>query len=109
MKLVFAVVHDRDRNHLGDALIKAGYTFTRIASTGGFLRDGNTTLLIGVENEQLDAVIETIKENCKSRQQYINILPPDIAIGSGFFPAPQKVEVGGAVVFCLDVERYEHF
>ncbi|MDW8291467.1 MAG: cyclic-di-AMP receptor, partial [Armatimonadota bacterium] len=53
MKLVIAVVHDRDKNKISDALLRNGFKFTKVASTGGFLREGNVTLFIGVEDEDL--------------------------------------------------------
>ena len=47
MKLIVAVLHDRDQKRASEALLRAGHKFTKIASTGGFLREGNVTLLIG--------------------------------------------------------------
>jgi uncharacterized protein YaaQ len=109
LKLIVAVVHDRDKSRLSDALINGGFNFTKVASTGGFLRDGNVTLLIGVDDESVQTVIDTIQENCKTREQYVSVLPPDIAGTSGFVPMPVKVEVGGAVIFTMNVERFDRF
>jgi len=109
VKLVITVVHDRDKNRLGEALIRGGFTYTKIASTGGFLRDANVTLLIGVEDEHVEAVLDVIRENCKTREQFVNVLPPDVSTGAGFVPTPVKVQVGGAVVFVMDVRRFERF
>jgi uncharacterized protein YaaQ len=106
MKLVIAVIHDRDIRDASDALLRAGYKFTRVASTGGFLRDGNVTLLIGCEEPELEGLMEIIRTRCRTREQYVNVLPPDAAAG-GFIGAPVKVQVGGAVVFTLDVESFE--
>ncbi|MDH7568862.1 MAG: cyclic-di-AMP receptor [Armatimonadota bacterium] len=109
MKLVVTVIHDRDKNHMFDALVNAGFTFTKIASTGGFLREGNVTLLLGVENDRIEELIGLISENCRTREQYVNILPPDTRPIGTFLPNPVKVQVGGAVVFVVDVERFERF
>jgi uncharacterized protein YaaQ len=106
MKLVVAVINDRDIRGTSEALIRAGRKFTRMASTGGFLRDGNVTLLIGCEAEEVAGVLEIIRSQCRTREQYVNVLPPDAASG-GFIGAPVKVQVGGAVVFTLDVETFE--
>jgi uncharacterized protein YaaQ len=109
MKLIVAVVHNRDKNKITDNLLRQGFKFTIIGSTGGFLREGNVTMLIGVETDQADHVLGLIGENCKTREQFQNVLPPDAAPIGTFFPTPVKVVVGGAIVFVLDVERFERF
>ncbi len=70
MKLVLAIVQDEDVRRLMDGLTEGGFSFTRIASTGGFLRSGNTTLIIGVEDEKLEDVISIIEQKCKTRVSY---------------------------------------
>jgi uncharacterized protein YaaQ len=109
MKLVITVVHDRDKNKITEALLRNGFTFTKMASTGGFLREGNVTLLIGVEGKDVDRLVETIRDSCKTREQFVNVLPPDAAPVGTFMPSPVKVMVGGAVCFVMDVERFERF
>ncbi len=109
MKLVLTVVHDRDKNKISEALLRNGFKFTKIGSTGGFLREGNVTLLIGVEEDQLDKVLSVIGESCKTREQFVNVLPPDAAPVGAFMPSPVKVLVGGAVAFVINVERFERF
>ncbi|RPI34960.1 MAG: hypothetical protein EHM70_01140 [Chloroflexota bacterium] len=64
MKLIIAIVRDEDSDNVSHALITAGYRVTRIASTGGFLRRGSTTLMIGVEDDKVDASIRLIRESC---------------------------------------------
>ncbi|MGC9397946.1 MAG: cyclic-di-AMP receptor [Anaerolineae bacterium] len=64
MKLIIAIVKDSDALSVSDALVEEGYRVTRIASTGGFLRRGNVTLLIGVEAETVEDVYRIIEENC---------------------------------------------
>lgn len=109
MKLVVTVIHDRDKQRMFDALVTSGYTFTKIASTGGFLREGNVTLLLGVEDEKLDELVGLISDNCKTREQFVNILPPDTRPIGTFLPNPVKVQVGGAIVFVMGVERFERY
>jgi uncharacterized protein YaaQ len=109
MKLVITVVHDRDKNKITESLLRNGFKFTKIGSTGGFLREGNVTLLIGVEEKEIERVLQVIGDSCKTREQFVNVLPPDAAPVGTFMPAPVKVLVGGAVVFVVDVERFERF
>ena len=62
MKLMIAILHDRDNHKLSDRLLEGGFSFTKLGSTGGFLRQGNTTVLIGVEDEDVEKVLEAIRE-----------------------------------------------
>ncbi|MDO8682944.1 MAG: cyclic-di-AMP receptor [Armatimonadota bacterium] len=107
MKLVITIVHERDRNKVSEALLQAGHKFTKIATTGGFLRDGNVTLLVGVEDDSLEEVLNIIRDSCKSREQFVSLPPPDVMPAGTFIPNPVKVCVGGAVTFVMDVERFE--
>jgi uncharacterized protein YaaQ len=107
VKLVIAVVQDKDQRKVTDALLEGGYKFTNIASTGGLLREGNVTFLIGVEEDQVDDVIEIIGTHSKTREQLVNIFPPTIEPIGTCIPSPVKVQVGGATVFVVNVERSE--
>ena len=107
MKLIIAVVQDKDHRRVTEALLERGYKFTNIASTGGLLREGNVTFVIGVDEEQIDAVITVIREHSKTREQLVNVFPPTIEPIGTCIPSPVKVQVGGATVFVLDVERFE--
>ena len=109
MKLVVTVIHDRDKHRTMNALRGAGYGFTQVASTGGFLREGNVTLLVGTEDDELEALITLVRDSCKTREQFVNLLPPDSSQVGAFIPSPVKVLVGGAIAFVLDVERFERF
>ena len=109
MKLLISVVHSDDAHPLIDALMRDGYKATMIGTTGGFLREGNTTLLIGVAVKDVDNVLKIIKDNCHTRTQYINPLPPTMESGELYMPTPIEVQVGGAVVFILNVDRFERF
>jgi len=99
MKLVITVVHDRDKNRITESLLRNGFKFTKIGSTGGFLREGNVTLLIGVEENEMENCLQVIGDSCKTREQFVNVLPPDAAPVGTFMPSPVKVLVGGAIVF----------
>lgn len=107
MKLVFAIVHDEDGAKVMEELNKGGFSVTKLCSTGGFLKAGNTTLLVGVEEASLDSVIDIIKKKSKSRKQVINSSMTPNGMGGMFIPYPVEVVVGGATIFALDVERFE--
>ena len=107
MKLVVAVMHGEDVDDCVDALSEKGYPTTRLDSKGGFLQRGNATLLCGVGPDDVEAVMAIIKARSKSRTEYLNPVPPVVEPGDVFVPYPVEVEVGGAIVFVLDVERFE--
>ncbi len=109
MKLATCIVHNRDRNRVTDELVKAGFKFTVIGSTGGFLREGNTTFLIGLEAEELPSLKKVFSQNCQSRDQLVNVMPFEAAPPGAFMPSPVKVPVGGAVMFVIDVEQFHRF
>jgi uncharacterized protein YaaQ len=109
LKLIITIAHDRDKNRLSEALLRNSFQFTKIGSTGGFLREGNTTLLIGVEDDDLERCLSTIRESCRTREQFVNALPADAAPVGAFLSSPVKVQVGGAVVFVLSVDRFERY
>jgi uncharacterized protein YaaQ len=109
VKLFIAVIHNRDKNKVVDDLVRDGYKFTIIGSTGGFLREGNTTFLIGVQEEEKEALMNIIQRNCQVREQVVNVLPPEATQVGSFVPNPVKVPVGGAIVFVLDVEEFARF
>lgn len=106
MKLVVAIVQDKDGVKVISELIEKGYRATKLASTGGFLREGNTTLLVGVDNDKLDDVLDIVKEICHSREQLVTPLSPMGGAVDSFLPYPVEVTVGGATVFVLDVEQF---
>ena len=107
MKLVIAVVQDKDQRKVTEALLDSGYQFTHISTTGGLLREGNVTFLIGVQEEQVDGVIAVLSTHSKTREQLVNVFPPTIEPIGSCIPNPVKVQVGGATVFVLDVARFE--
>ena len=107
MKLVIAIVHGEDAGALVDALTDKEYRVTRLQSTGGFLKQSNASILVGVEEAQVDDVLGVIRETCHARQQYINPMPPIMEPGEFYMPYPVEVSFGGATVFVMDVARYE--
>lgn len=109
MKLVVCIVHNRDRGKITEELVRSGFKFTVIGSTGGFLREGNTTFLIGAQGEDLPSLREVISQNCSTREQVVNVMPFEASAPGGFMPNPVKVPVGGAVVFVLNVEEFERY
>ena len=110
MKLVIAIVQDEDAGRLVSALMKEGYGVTKLATTGGFLRAGNTTLLTGVEDKKLEHCLEIVESLCKSRKQIINsnIGAFDASLSAA---AHSNIEImiGGATVFVLNIEEFEKY
>lgn len=107
MKLVVCIIHNRDKNRVTDKLIESGFKFTIIGSTGGFLREGNTTFLIGIQEEEKDLLLQILQENSCTREQILNV--GSMEAPGGLMGSPVKVPVGGAVVFILDVEQFARF
>jgi uncharacterized protein YaaQ len=108
MKLVIAVVQRQDSGELVDALTARGHRVTRISSEGGFLREGNVTLLIAVEDQEVEPLLKSVREHCYTRTRYVSPLPPVAESGEFYPPAPVEVQIGGATVFVLktaDVDR----
>ena len=107
MKLIISIVNRDDARGLVGALLREGHRATLVSTTGGFLRAGNTTIYVGAEDEKVDEVLRLIEENCHTRTEYVNPLPPMMEAGELYIPTPVEVQVGGATVFVVDVERYE--
>ena len=107
MKLVVAIVHSEDASALVAALLDKEFRATRLQSSGGFLKQSNATIILGVEENDVDEVMDIVRANCTSRTQVVNPMPPIMEPGEIFMPYPLEVEVGGATVFVLPVERYE--
>ena len=106
MKLIVAIVQDDDAGRLVSSLMEKNIGVTKLATTGGFLRAGNTTLISGVEDDKLDTAIGIIEKVCKSRQQVMPSTAPMSGTGGVYVPYPVQVTIGGATVFVLEVERF---
>lgn len=109
MKLVVAVIQDKDSHKLLAGLTQAGFRATKLSSTGGFLREGNTTLLVGVDDSDVERVLGIVKSACRAREQLVTPLSPMGGPADSYIPYPVEILVGGATVFVLDVERFEKF
>mgnify|MGYP004571585945 FL=1 len=110
MKLIIAIVQDEDASRLVNKLMDEGYGATKLATTGGFLRSGNTTLLTGVDDDKLDHAMEIIEKTCKSRTQVAPVHAPMAGSAGMYAPAyPIQVTVGGATVFVMEVEQFHKF
>lgn len=110
MKLIYAIVHSEDGDTVTEELNGNGFSVTKLATTGGFLRRGNTTLLIGTEEEKVGQVIDIVKRECGKREQVVYNMPYAHSGGAsiaGYNAMPTNVDVGGATIFVVDVERFE--
>ncbi|NLK95589.1 MAG: hypothetical protein GX275_10455 [Clostridiales bacterium] len=106
MKLIIAVVQDDDSGDLIEELTKNKFGVTKLATTGGFLKSGNTTLMIGVNKEKVDEVIKIIKDTCEKRKEVIVSPTPFTGDTGVYMQYPIEVEVGGANVFVIDVDQF---
>lgn len=105
MKLVLAIVSKDDSSMVSSALTQEGFPVTKLATTGGFLMAGNTTFISGVEDGQVDQVIDIIRKQSSRRTQ---IVPSASTMDGGMYTSvPIEVTVGGATIFVLDVDRFE--
>lgn len=109
MKLIIVVIQDKDANRLISALNEENLKTTKLATTGGFLKEGNTTLMIGCEDEYVDKTLRIIQNNCSQREQMVAPISPMGGNADSYIPKPVKIEVGGATVFILPVEAFYQF
>lgn len=106
MKMVIAIVQDDDALDLVDALTEKSFRVTKLATTGGFLKSGNTTLLMGVEANKTQEVIDVIESTCKKRNELVASPVPFSASTELYMQFPVEVQVGGATVFIIDVDQF---
>lgn len=106
MKLIIAIVQDEDASRLIGQLMNDGFGVTKLATTGGFLRAGNTTLLVGVEDDRFQTAMDIIEKVCKSRKQIAPSPASMVGVPGSFAPAPIEVVVGGATIFVLSVDQF---
>jgi len=104
MKLIVAIVSNDDATAVSTSLNNENFQVTKLSTTGGFLRAGNTTLLIGTEDEKVDHALEIIASESKKRTE---IVPSASSYGVNHFASlPIEVQVGGATIFILDIEKF---
>lgn len=105
MKLVLAIVSYDDSGMVSSALTKDGFAVTKLATTGGFLKSGNTTFIVGTDDDKVDQVIEIIAKQSRRRTQ---LVPSTTTLDIGMYSSyPVEVTVGGSTVFVLNVDRFE--
>lgn len=109
MKLIVAVLQDKDSNRLTDALAKSNFKATKLATTGGFLKEGNTTLMIGCEDQYVEEALGIIEKNCSQREQVVAPINSMGGHADTYISEPVTVEVGGATVFVLPIESFHQF
>lgn len=108
MKLIIAIVQDEDASKLLSVLMQHGFGVTKLATTGGFLKAGNTTLLLGVDDSRIDEAVHLIESVCKSRKQ-ISTVSSTVSGGisqNEYSSYPIEVTVGGATMFVLTVDQF---
>ncbi len=110
MKLIFAIIRNDNEEDVLAVLNKNHFSVTKLATTGGFLRKGNVTLMIGTESAKVDECIKLIKGECGENQR-ITVNMPYISgtAMANYATMPTQVEVGGATIFVVDVDRFEKF
>lgn len=106
MKLVLAIINDEDAFATMDKLNEKGYSVTKLATTGGFLRAGNTTLICGCEEDRVSELVEIIELKCKSRKKIGSVNSGGISATESYVPFPVEITVGGATIFVLNVDEF---
>lgn len=104
MKMITAIINKKDSGNVCRHLTDAGFFYTKISSSGGFLRAGNVTLFIGTDDEKLESALEVIKQHCSKR---IELIPQSVL--HGMHTHLTEVVVGGATVFVSDVLQFEKY
>lgn len=104
MKLIIAIINSEDSHAVLGEITKAGFYATKLSTTGGFLRTGNLTLLMGVDDDKVDELLDILGKSCRKREEVTPIVP---SYASEMVNAiPVKITVGGATVFVLDVDQF---
>ena len=108
MKLLYAIVRYDNEDEVISALTKENFSITKLNTTGGFLKKGNTTLMLVTEDDKVQTAIDIIKKECGKRQK-ITINMPYIsgAAMMNYATMPTTVEIGGATIFVTNVEYFE--
>ncbi len=105
MKLIVAIIQAYDADRLLRVVTSAGFRATKIVSTGGFLRMGNATILMGVENERVRECLDLVRANCEPRAE-VAFDPTEHEFIEWFPIGVHDVTVGGAVVFIVPVSAF---
>jgi len=102
VKLLIAIVHRDDADRVMEGLMRAGHRATRMSTTGGFLHEGNATIFVGAEAEDVPEILEVFKTNTQEHRQRA---PGVLRILSG----QPEVRIGAATIFVLDQHSFWHF
>lgn len=105
MKLLIVIVQDQDAYILIDELTERDFRLTKLATTGGFLRSGNTTILMGIDDARIPEAMKIIETNCKTRDMTTSLMSVTMP-GDAYIPYPVEVKVGGATIFILEVDEF---
>ena len=108
MKLILAIVNNDDSAVVSSTLTKENFSVTKLSTTGGFLMVGNTTLLIGADDDKVARAKEIIHEHSRTRSK-IAMTTNSLGRGLQNNSLEEEVTVGGATVFVLDVESFDKF
>lgn len=106
MKLVIAIVQKEDSNDLQRTFVQNDFRATKLATSGGFLSQGNTTFLVGCDDDKVDDVLKIIKEQSRAREE---IATPHMVSTGYEITQPLKVTVGGATCFVVPVDEFKRF
>lgn len=107
LKLVIVIAADTDADRLMKELVERGHPATKIGSTGGFLHRGNATILSGVEENEVEDVLDLVRDQCRARTEYVPVQTLPFFGEGSTLSEPVEVRVGGAIVFVVNVERFE--
>lgn len=107
VKLIIAIIHDDDAQNVTEELNLLGFSVTRLCSSGGFLRAGNTTLMCGVGEEHVNSVIEIIGKNSQTRKRTLPRSKTTKAPNIPNLQNSEEIVIGGATIFVVDVARFD--
>ena len=107
LKLVIIIASDSDAEKLTRKLVEQGYPATKVSSTGGFLHKGNATILSGVEANDVDGIVAMVRSECYARSEYVPVQTLPFFGEGSVLQEPVEIRTGGAILFVLDVERFE--
>ena len=107
MKLIIAIVQGEDAQRTVAALGDKGISSTRLASSGGFLQQGNVTLVVGIEEAQVEDALKVIHDHCHERSRFLTPVPSLAEPGEFFMAYPVEVQVGGATVFVVSLDSFQ--
>ena len=102
-----AIINDEDAFHSMDLLSEKGFSVTKLASTGGFLRAGMTTLICALNEERIPEFVDILEKKCKSRKQITSVNATHTGANESYAPYPVEVTVGGATIIVLNVEEFK--